>query len=944
MNSINPDSTDRIIRSLNEFGKENLAEILRRLSEGIQLLCGGGNNRIYLEDLTIGSLRCATTDGRDVPESYIESFPVNDRFFPVPLVYQQKREMPVGNLSRHPNAVPFKLQKQTEESYYLLPILHLGRAIGVLCLDRTRQSQTPDDLLLRQLRKLLSESAPTLNRARKYHQQLLLARRVDEAKKREAALFMVQSAAQLVERVALASVLIPVASDIDGERTMQILASFSKEREAGRLYEEEKMINLAPGESLISRFIDRAGVIVDDSLLAPLYIEKLAEETLQKRYLTENLGLKSLYIVPRYDKQNRRVICLVNYYTKERYQFTPFERDLLDAHAEMAQRVIQEIGDEHLEIQILSEIGDLLQRSSDGLRPFLHQVLSKATQLIGADTGSIALVRESQGERWLLVEDDQGNLIGAKNKDWMKKFIPPIRIGGKELPIDERSLTGLAAATRQPQILDDCHEGTDEEKFYRPVTEAIRSEIAVPIIYNDEVLAVACLDSLRTHYFTDEHQRILLIIARMIGHHLSILQKLDQLTSEVDRLRQDVGYKDPKVTSYRLGNIIGNSSKTQEVVNTIERISPPLCERIAQWHKQGVPDQGEFLGLPSILITGETGAGKEFLFNNFYSELNRTFRQLLPSRSSLALKKTNIAAYTGELTYSELFGHKRGAFTGAHSDRRGILEEAHGGVVFLDEIGDADPKTQVQLLRFLDSGEFIRLGENITRHSQVLLVAGTNRDLRQMIAAGTFREDLYHRLSELIIEVPSLNQRREDIPDLAVHLLGRLFRAYHKPEQSEADIPVLSQKAKNLLSRHHYTGNIRELRSILLRAMLLRRENVIQAEEISNALQPQSFSHIDKAEDGQQVFTEQLAEETLQKILGRQLDFWTGIYEPYTRQEMTRDVVVKLVEKARSEGGTNMPKLALLLHACDPAANTGEEKKRFYRFKNFFYKTVRIHW
>lgn len=941
MNTPAQKQIDQIINTLDEFGKENLVEILRRISQGVQLLSSGGQCRIYLEDLTMGSLSCAAAENDDLQGISEPTFPINDSFFPIPQVYQQKQEMAVASLSRHSRTAVTPAESFAN-SYYLLPILHLGRAIGVVSLDRSGAEQPPSEPVLRQLRKLLSEAAPTLNRARKYHQQLLLARRVDEAKKREAALFMVKSAAQLIDRVALASVLIPVPSGIDGERTLEILASYSKEREARRLYEEEKLINLAPGESLISRFIDRAGVIVDDSLLAPLYIEDLAVETLQKRYLTENLGLKSLYIVPRYDKHNRRVICLVNYYTKDRYHFSSFERDLLDAHAEMAQRVVQEIGDEHLEIQILSEIGDLLQQSGDGLRPFLHRVLSKATQLIGADTGSLALVREFQGERWLLVEDDQGNLIGAKNKDWLKKYIPPILIGGRELPPGQRSLTGLAAATRRPQILDDCHEGSDEEKFYRPVTEAIRSEIAVPVVYEDEVLAVVCLDSLRPHYFTHEHQRILQIIARMIGHHLSILQKIDQLTSELDRLRQDVGYKDPKITSYRLGNIIGNSSKAQEIITTIQLISPPLCERITQWHKQGVPDQGEFLGLPSILITGETGAGKEFLFNNFFTELNRIFRQLMPGRSSLPLKKTNIAAYSGDLTYSELFGHKRGAFTGAHNDRRGILEEAHGGVVFLDEIGDADPKTQVQLLRFLDSGEFIRLGENITRHSQVLLVAGTNRDLRQLIADGIFREDLYHRLSELIIEVPSLNQRREDIPDLAIHLLGRLFQAYHKQDEKNAQ-PALSQKAKNLLSRHHYTGNIRELRSILLRGMLLRRGDVIDVEEITNALQPQAFSRADSSNHSK-ALNDQLAEEIFQSVLKQEQNFWSALYEPYARQEITRDLVLKVVEKARTEGATNMPRLARLLDACDPSSTDENEKKRFFRFKNFFYKTVKLRW
>ena len=122
-------------------------------------------------------------------------------------------------------------------------------------------------------------------------------------------------------------------------------------------------------------------------------------------------------------------------------------------------------------------------------------------------------------------------------------------------------------------------------------------------------------------------------------------------------------------------------------------------------------------------------------------------------------------------------------FTGAHADRYGIIEEASGGVVFLDEIGDADPKTQVQLLRFLDNGGFVRLGDNQTRFARVLLVAAINQDLPRLIAEGRFRADLYHRLSELTIAVPSLNQRREDIPDLAVHFLGQLYRIYRLADE-----------------------------------------------------------------------------------------------------------------------------------------------------------------
>ena len=916
------------------FGKENLEEILHELGVAIQTLTGRGHCRVYLEDLTEGALCCMAAVGGEVERVRQSTFAINDENYLVSRVYQRQQETSIENLADSPTDMPVPAA-QGGGSYFL-PLVRRGRSIGVICLDRGHPGEFPSEAVLQKLRRLLTSVAPILDRARRYHQQVLLSRRVDEAKKREAALFMVHSAARLIERVALASVLVPTPSEIDGERTLQILASYSKEPEAKRLYEQERRINLSPGGSLLSRFIDRAGVISDDSLLMPLYVPDLADQSLQKQYLTAELGLRSLYMVPRFDSRTRRVICLVNYYTKDRYQFTPFERGLLEAHAEMAQQVVQQIGDEHLEVQILSEISDLLQQPSEGLQPFLHRVLSKATRLIGADTGSIALVRELEGERWLMVEDADGQLIGAKSKEWMKKFIPPIRIGGEELPVEQRSLTGLAAATGRPAVIDNTRDETQRDGFYSEVTEAVRSELAVPAIYAGQVLAVICVDSLRPNYFTNEHRRILQIIERMISRHLANLQHIERLTGEIDRLSQDVDYRDPSVSSYRLGNIIGNSPKTQQIIETIQRVSPALCQRISHWQRQTTPDQTDILGLPSVLITGRTGAGKEFLFNNLFARLNELYRQRHPGQS-LPLKKSNIAAYSGELTYSELFGHKRGAFTGAHIDRRGILEEADGGVVFLDEIGDADPKTQVQLLRFLDSGEFVRLGENTMRRAQVLLVAGTNRDLRQLIASGQFREDLYHRLSELIIQVPSLNQRREDIPDLAVHFLGRLAQVYRPDEVAAGRAPRLSRAAKHLLSTHSYSGNMRELRSVLLRAMLYGGER-IDSQEIRLAFDQQSESTVKdtptefdhRGEAGTSAIFEQISQ--------GEGDFWQRVYQPFSNKELTRQEVIAVVEQARQSGATSMPKLARILRACDPETET----RQFYRFKNFLYKTVRI--
>jgi transcriptional regulator with GAF, ATPase, and Fis domain len=927
-----------LARKIGNYGKENLEDILHVLVEAVTLITGQNRCRVYLEDLTGGSLTCAAVTGLHARAIREKTFPINSAEFLVSRVHLSQEEAQVEDVAtfHSPYARDLAERFSIRASYHL-PLLHQGRSVGVLCVDSSRKGQLPTDIQRQTLKSFLDEVVPLIDQARKYHQQIVLARRVDEAKKKAAAFYMVKSAVRLIDKLALASVLVPSHASDSDEEGLQILASYSEEKEAKQLYEDERLISLGPGESLLSRYINGAGVITDETLLSPLYFPDLSSETLQKRYLTEEMGLKSLYVVPRFEPRTRRVICLVNYYTRETYRFSDFEKGLLEAHAEMAQRVIQEIGGEHMEIQVLAEISDLLQEHFEGLQPFLGRVLSKATELIGADTGSIALVREHEGQRWLVVEEADGTLVGAKSKEWLKKNIPPIRVGGHELAPEERSLTGYVAATGRPHVIADTAEEKRTGGLYREITEVIKSEIAVPVVFDEEVIAVVCLDSLRSYHFTDEHKRILLIIARMISRHLSDLQRIEKLTTEVHRLRSDVGYKDPKISSYKLGNIIGNSAKANEIVDFIQRITPPIFNRIALWSRTNV--QAATLGLPSILITGETGSGKEFMFNNIFSRLNEMYQAKIDPRGELPVQKTNIAAYSGELTYSELFGHKRGAFTGAHADRRGIFEEAHGGVVFLDEIGDADPRTQVQLLRFLDNGGFVRLGENATRYARVLFIAATNKNLRQLIAEGRFREDLYHRLSELIIEVPSLNQRREDIPDLAVHFLGKLYRVYKKPEESEEDTPTLVRSAQALLSRHHYTGNIRELRSILLRALFFRKGRVITEEDIRQVLgtlEPQGV------EGTVEKLTEQVARDIFDAIGRGETDFWAGVYVPYSESRISRDAVAAVVDQARRQGATTMPKVAEMLRACDPKDNDPEERKTFYRFKNFLYKTIRI--
>lgn len=927
------------INKINNYGKENMEEILHVLTESVNLITSQKRCRIYLEDFTNGSLSCAIATGLHAQKLRNRSFPINTDSFLVSKVYATQNPVVHTDTATLTNRYARSFAEQFQiKSTYLIPLLYNNRAFGVLCIDSDLTNHPPSFEQQDQLNEFLQQISQTINKARKYHQQLILARRIDQQKKHAAALYMMKSAVRLIDNLSLASVLIPSPlSSADNTEKLQILASYSEEKEARNLYEEEQHISLNKGESLLSRYISDSGYITDKTFFKPIYVPNLHEEALQKKYLTEQLGLKSLYVVPRYEARTGRIICVVNYYTNKHYEFTDFERGLLEDHAEMAERVIQEIGGEHMEIQVLSEINDLLQERFSDPQTFLSRVLSKATELIGADTGSIALSQDREDGQWLEVEDDTGKVIGAKSKEWRKKNIPPIRIGGYELATDDRSLTGYAAFKGEAQLIDNTDDIQGKDTFYRTLTANIKSELAVPVISEEKVLAVICLDSEKTYYFTKEHKRILQIIQRMIARYLSDLQQIEALTGEVNLLRSDVDYKDPNISSYKLGNIIGNSEKATETVEFIQTITPPMFNRIASWSQKNSTEAT--LGVPSILITGSTGSGKEFVFNNIYSRLNEMYQKQVSTRRELPVKKSNIAAYSGELTYSELFGHKRGAFTGAHTDRKGILEEAHGGVVFLDEIGDADPKTQVQLLRFLDNGGFVRLGENTTRYSRVLLVAATNKDLHQLIQEGKFREDLYHRLSELAMEVPSLNDRREDIPDLSIHFLGKLFRVYKRSDEGLNELPTLNAAAKQLLKEHQYSGNIRELRSILLRALFFRKGRVINVDDIRRAL---PTTPIRRSTSQTAVLTEQVAREIYNVIVSGGNDFWTAIYIPYTNNTISRDVVSGVIDIARERGANNMPQIATMLRACDSQSDDDKERKTFYKFKNFLYKTIRI--
>jgi DNA-binding NtrC family response regulator len=232
-------------------------------------------------------------------------------------------------------------------------------------------------------------------------------------------------------------------------------------------------------------------------------------------------------------------------------------------------------------------------------------------------------------------------------------------------------------------------------------------------------------------------------------------------------------------------NMIGESAPIKEIKKMLERVAPTESR---------------------VLITGQNGTGKELVARWIHEKSNR---------SDGPIVEVNCAAIPSELIESELFGHKKGSFTGAIADKPGKFESANGGTLFLDEIGDMSNDAQAKVLRALQESKITRVGDNKEIKVDVRVLAATNKDLREEIAAGRFREDLYHRLAVIVVRVPSLNERREDIPLLLEHFNRRIADDYgHSPKQ-------FTPEAMKALQEYNWTGNIRELANVIERLFIL---------------------------------------------------------------------------------------------------------------------------
>lgn len=372
-------------------------------------------------------------------------------------------------------------------------------------------------------------------------------------------------------------------------------------------------------------------------------------------------------------------------------------------------------------------------------------------------------------------------------------------------------------AAREPFVFPHASELQDPFDGFvasdRSASLDVHSCLGCPLIVEGEVIGVLTADALAPHFFDRVDRELLRMIATLAGATLRTSLLIDQLESKMSEQKTLTQSLLEEASPQRDYKLIGSSPAMARVHAAIETVGPTDL---------------------SILITGETGTGKELVARQLHLRSQRRHKPLI---------YVNCAALPESIVESELFGHKKGAFTGALQDRIGKFELADEGTIFLDEIGELPLSMQPKLLRVLQEGEIQRVGSDAMKRVHIRVLAATNRDLEKEIELGKFRADLYHRLNAYPIKLPPLRERNGDIPELAIHFCELLQRKLGTP-------PVrLDEGARAALQRAYWPGNVRELKNILSRSILnaaqkrgLGKVLLLMASDIESLISPDSVA------------------------------------------------------------------------------------------------------
>jgi Nif-specific regulatory protein len=441
---------------------------------------------------------------------------------------------------------------------------------------------------------------------------------------------------------------------------------------------------------------------------------------------------------------------------------------LADWNKSLEQRLQEHV----LQLASLSEVTHLLTTAIDP-GEHLQQILTTACQLLKAEAGSILLLDRVTNELSV------ASSVGPRSE----------KLKGVRFKANE-GIAGEVIQQRQAVLVNDAqHDPRFLSRVDVQTGFQTRSVAAAPLPDRDQILGVIeLLNSTKEKSFDEEDLKLL----RAFAVHASVAIRNVHIVS---RMQAQNHYLHASLDE-RYQNLIGESPVMQQVIATAQRAAQTDV---------------------TVLLLGESGVGKEVFARSIHAWSPRAAGPFLP---------INCVALSDQLLESELFGHEKGAFTGAHQQKKGVFELAQGGTIFLDEIGDMKPELQAKLLRVLQDHEFVRVGGSHPIRVDLRVIAATNQDLSAAVRDGRFRKDLFFRLNVVSITLPPVRDRKEDVPALARHFITRSCRELKRPPMT------LAPKTLVLLQNYDWPGNVREVQNVMERAVVLSAENVIYPEDI----------------------------------------------------------------------------------------------------------------
>jgi Nif-specific regulatory protein len=431
------------------------------------------------------------------------------------------------------------------------------------------------------------------------------------------------------------------------------------------------------------------------------------------------------------------------------------------------------------------------------LEELLPAVIARTKTLFEVESGAIMLLDSASGELFV---------------PYVADIAPEVeqRFAAVRFPAD-RGIAGSVMQRGEVELVPDV---SQDPRWYRSVDGqtgmATRSLLCAPLRTRDGIIGVLSLRNKLRGGFTAEDVELIGAVAESVAIAIDNARRYGDAQRRAERLRDTVDTLQQQVArESRFEDIVGHSPAMQRVFRLLATaVASPI----------------------TVLLTGETGTGKELIGRAIHYNGPRGNRPFVA---------VNCGALSETLLESELFGHRKGAFTGAISDKKGLLEVADGGTIFLDEVGDMPPAMQVKLLRVLQDGDVMPVGDTAARRVDVRVISATHRDLAAETAAGRFREDLYYRLNAFPICLPPLRERRDDIPLLVARLLERITAKFGK------SIQRCSPRALELLSAYGWPGNVRELQNELERAVALAPDGgTIEPVDLSEKLTQASTPHV----------------------------------------------------------------------------------------------------